>query len=171
MHHGLSLVLFTTICALGLAVGCGDDDGGSNTTSSGNGSGSGASGGSDATVGTGGGGNGSGGATSSSTSSGQGGAFDCYEGGVCNPTVPKDCGDNGEACDLTDTTGFQCFPSPNDAKLGEGCNQENGPFCAHGLGCDNDTCAAFCCVDADCPSNDCVTIPQASAFAAYCAPQ
>ena len=151
--HRRFMWLAITVCTLAVTVACGDDE-----TASGNGAGSGGA----AT-----GGNGSGGATA-----GQGGANpNCYAGGVCAPTTPNDCGTKGEACDITSTKGFQCFAPPNTAMLGEACDEEKGPTCAHSMGCLGGKCAKFCCINSDCPSNSCVPPkPDASTFFAFCAP-
>jgi len=40
------------------------------------------------------------------------------------------------------------------AKLGDACDDENGPYCGEELHCDGlpGKCAKFCCSDADCTS-------------------
>lgn len=75
----------------------------------------------------------------------------CYAGqGSCEPTNPDACGVN-ETCDIDGSSGtFQCFPPPNDAHLGDACNNSQGPFCAQGLACDNGTCKTYCCDDSQC---------------------
>lgn len=75
----------------------------------------------------------------------------CYAGqGSCEPTNPDACGAN-ETCDIDGSSGtFQCFPPPNDAHLGDACNNAQGPFCAQGLACDNGTCKTYCCDDSQC---------------------
>ena len=73
----------------------------------------------------------------------------------CNPVTGEPCDlAKGEACDLgSDGNGgssFQCFPAPNDAALCAACDNTAGPFCQGGLHCDTNTCAKYCCSDADC---------------------
>lgn len=79
------------------------------------------------------------------------GAASCYGGhGSCDPTDANACG-KGETCDINGGTGlFECFPPPNDAQLGEACDNSMGPFCAAGLACDQGTCKQYCCDDSIC---------------------
>jgi len=78
-------------------------------------------------------------------------ALGCYAGqGTCEPTDPASCG-KGETCDLNGGSGlFECFPPPNDALLGEPCDNGAGPFCAHGLACNEGFCSTYCCDDSLC---------------------
>lgn len=74
---------------------------------------------------------------------------------TCNPVTGDTCDlASGEACDLGDDgmggASFQCFPAPNDVALCGACDNSNGPFCEQGYHCDTDTCAKYCCTDADC---------------------
>ena len=74
---------------------------------------------------------------------------------TCNPVTGDTCDlGSGEACDLGDDgmggASFQCFPAPNDVALCGACDNSNGPFCEQGYHCDTDTCAKYCCTDADC---------------------
>jgi hypothetical protein len=75
----------------------------------------------------------------------------CYGGlGSCDPTNPAACG-NGETCDINGGTGLlECFPPPNDAHLGDACDNGQGPFCSAGLACDQGTCKTYCCDDSLC---------------------
>jgi hypothetical protein len=75
----------------------------------------------------------------------------CYGGqGACDPTDPNACG-KGETCDIDGSTGeFACFPPPNDAHLGDACDNSQGPFCSAGLACDQGTCKQYCCDDSIC---------------------
>ena len=60
------------------------------------------------------------------------------------------CG-TGEACDVEQNSGlFFCFAGPNDAGPGGACDNQNGPFCQHGLACNAGSCAYFCCDASDC---------------------
>lgn len=71
----------------------------------------------------------------------------------CNPVSGEPCdGAAGQACDFGDTTtGFACYDPPNDKKLCEACDPNNGEFCANGMSCDvSGKCAKFCCSDDDC---------------------
>ena len=84
-----------------------------------------------------------------------GAAPGCYAGqGACEPTNATSCG-KGETCDLNGGTGmFQCFPPPNDALLGEPCDNGAGPFCAQGLACNGGFCSAYCCDDSICAAGE-----------------
>jgi len=75
----------------------------------------------------------------------------CFGGlGACDPTNPNACG-KGETCDINGGTGlFECFPPPNDAHLGDACDNSQGPFCSAGLACDQGTCKTYCCDDSIC---------------------
>ena len=115
-----------------------------------------------------------------------GAAFDnlvaCLSNGCgleCTPPAPPGCnpvtGDpcdlaGGEACDLgSDGNGgssFQCFPAPNDAALCAACDNTAGPFCQGGLHCDTNTCAKYCCSDADCGAGNVCDFVFAPDFAA-----
>lgn len=79
----------------------------------------------------------------------------CWKGlKSCNPLTNEGCdGAAGWACDLS-TEGPQCFEPPNSQKLGESCNNSNGPFCEGGGHCDKSVCAAFCCSSEDCAEGD-----------------
>jgi hypothetical protein len=89
------------------------------------------------------------------------------EGFSCNPVKVEKCavGDpqSGDAkvgvCDeggqLGQTElGYSCYAPPQKRTLGQTCGAADG-FCLEGLDCYNwtDTCAKYCCVDADCSSN------------------
>jgi hypothetical protein len=80
-----------------------------------------------------------------------GSAPSCYANlGTCSPTDPGACPAD-YACDINGSTDtFQCFEPPNDAQLGEACNNSQGPFCGHGLACHLGTCAQYCCDDSGC---------------------
>jgi hypothetical protein len=79
---------------------------------------------------------------------------------VCNPVTNVGCTGAGEACDLSGTTNvFVCFPPPNDAVMCAACSNANGPFCAPGFRCNEDTnggqCSHYCCTDGDCGTGTC----------------
>jgi hypothetical protein len=75
----------------------------------------------------------------------------CYSGqGTCEPTNATSCA-AGETCDINGGTGkFECFPPPNDAHLGDACDNSQGPFCSQGLACNAGKCATYCCDDSVC---------------------
>ena len=75
----------------------------------------------------------------------------CYADlGTCDPTNPNACAPL-EACDINGSTDmFQCFEPPNDAQLGDACNNATGPFCSHGLACHQNKCVTYCCDDSAC---------------------
>jgi hypothetical protein len=90
--------------------------------------------------------------TSTATDGGaDAGPLGCYANqGTCEPTNPTAC-DKGQACDINgQTRAFECFDPPNDAHLGDACNNGSGPFCAHGLACHQGFCATYCCDDSAC---------------------
>jgi len=74
----------------------------------------------------------------------------------CNPVTNEPCDTAaGEACDFS-SSGFACYPAPNDQKLCEECDQMNGPYCAGGHTCLEDGgCAKYCCDDGDCGTGTC----------------
>ncbi len=75
----------------------------------------------------------------------------CYAAqGDCDPTDANGC-TKGQTCDINGSTdSFMCFDPPNDAHLGDACDNANGPFCAQGLACNAGTCATYCCDDSVC---------------------
>lgn len=74
----------------------------------------------------------------------------------CNPLTNEGCA-NGDACDLTQSNGIECFAAPNDAQLGQACDINSGPTCTGTTFCIGDsatgpqTCHRFCCASSDCP--------------------
>ncbi len=62
----------------------------------------------------------------------------------------------GEACDIANNDWlFHCFPPPNVAGIGATCDAQAGPFCSHGGTCVSNSCAAYCCANADCLVGTC----------------
>jgi len=101
---------------------------------------------------------GSAGSSGASGTGGSAGAVDCWSAeyaGNCDP-VHNDCS-GGTTCDLAeDWEGYlvlDCL-AKGGAKLGDACDDENGPYCGEGLHCDGlpGKCAKFCCTDGDCSS-------------------
>jgi hypothetical protein len=74
----------------------------------------------------------------------------------CNPVTNEGCDSaGGEACDHS-SSGFSCFPAPNDVVQCDVCDEMNGPFCEAGHTCLPDgACAAYCCDDGDCGTGKC----------------
>ena len=72
----------------------------------------------------------------------------------CNPLTNEGCdATRKDACDWgeDDPTAFQCYPGPNEALEGSACDDDNGPYCAGGVTCEDDArCHRFCCSDQDC---------------------
>lgn len=96
------------------------------------------------------------------------------EGVACNPLTNAECdGGGGEVCDY-DTTGFRCFPGPNELDVCEPCGGEAG-FCGPGLSCFRNVlisptgveltgvCARACCDDEDCGGGTCAAKVTAGA--------
>ena len=81
----------------------------------------------------------------------------CVATDECNPVTNNGCDtDGGTACDLGfDPDTFDCYPPPNAATLCGACDNTNGPYCGPGLHCYFETCARYCCSDADCGSGVC----------------
>jgi hypothetical protein len=82
----------------------------------------------------------------------------CVAKDTCNPITNDGCGTDGSACDLGTSQGtFQCFQPPNTAQLCGVCDNVKGPYCAPGLHCfaATNTCARYCCNDADCGTGVC----------------
>ena len=46
-----------------------------------------------------------------------------------------------------------CYGPPNDKKLCEACDYNNGQFCENGSTCIDNICLRYCCEDADCGLN------------------
>ncbi len=73
----------------------------------------------------------------------------------CNPVTNDGC-DPGSTCDFADTSsGFACYPPPNEAALCAACDNSAGPFCQGGMACLGGKCARFCCDDSDCGTGKC----------------
>jgi hypothetical protein len=74
---------------------------------------------------------------------------------ACNPITNVPCNTaGGQACDLNQSGGLQCWDPPNTEKLCADCSQK---FCSFGFTCVEDAggmakCAKYCCTDADCSS-------------------
>lgn len=92
----------------------------------------------------------------------------CFTAGParCDPRTNAGCNTAaGQVCeigqDATKRYLLECFPPPNDRKLGETCSRKSGPYCGAGLHCAVDrTCRHFCCSDADCTGHDrCIALP------------
>jgi hypothetical protein len=72
---------------------------------------------------------------------------------ACNPVTNAPCNTaGGQACDLNQSGGLQCWDPPNTEGLCKDCSQK---FCAFGFTCVEDAggmakCAKYCCTDADC---------------------
>jgi hypothetical protein len=111
------------------------------------------------------GGSSSGGSSAGGSSSGGGGSVTLPPGCVdglsanCNPVTNEACNTaSGEACDFGDKN-FECYPAPNDQKLGATCSNAN--FCEGTLHCDTvgdsgtGTCKKFCCSSSDCSGGTC----------------
>ena len=88
----------------------------------------------------------------------------CYIGPAdCDPRTGKGCGE-GAACDFSSQGKLVCFPPPNDAAVGQPCNNQGGPFCAAGGWCVPETgsgpgtCRKVCCSTQECsdPGFECV---------------
>lgn len=82
----------------------------------------------------------------------------CAAKDTCNPITNNGCGSDGTACDLAPANGtFECFPPPNSAQICGVCDNTKSPYCAPGLHCyaPTNTCARFCCNDADCGGGVC----------------
>jgi hypothetical protein len=89
-----------------------------------------------------------------SPSSGAGGGSGCYDGlGACSPLTPSCAA--GEACDVSSTNAFECFPPPNDVPTGGTCDNAAGPYCQHGNFCDTGVCRRYCCTSTDCATGTC----------------
>lgn len=87
----------------------------------------------------------------------------CVAKDTCNPVTNDGCGTDGSACDLGTSAGtFQCFQPPNNAQLCGMCDNAKGPYCAPGMHCfpPTNTCARYCCSDADCGGGVCELDPM-----------
>lgn len=84
-------------------------------------------------------------------------SLDCWfpPNSFCNPANNEGCAPD-EACDIgSEPDGrpvVACFPPPADARLGEACNNQTGPFCRGGTTCMDGVCMDICCSDTECPA-------------------
>jgi hypothetical protein len=68
---------------------------------------------------------------------------------ACNPVTNEGCNAAaGEACDVNDADGYECFPEGNSQGLCEECNDNVG-YCQGGMTCGG-VCVRYCCDDTDC---------------------
>ncbi|MEO7329399.1 MAG: hypothetical protein ABI193_12520 [Minicystis sp.] len=85
--------------------------------------------------------------------------MECTAKSACNPVTNEGCTGAGEACDLNGSGVFVCFGPPNDALVCAACSNQNGPFCAPGMHCNEDAnggqCTHYCCNDGDCGTGTC----------------
>lgn len=83
----------------------------------------------------------------------------CNPKSECNPVTNEGCTGAGEACDLSGSGVYVCFPPPNDAAMCADCSNSAGPFCAPGFHCNEDMnggkCTHYCCTNADCGTGTC----------------
>lgn len=94
----------------------------------------------------------------------------------CNPVTNAGCDSaKGEACDDDEHDGFGCYPAPNTVEEGGACNDQTGPACRGGMGCDTGDdddpeglCHKYCCSDADCGGKRCQTIDATSGTLGLC---
>lgn len=94
----------------------------------------------------------------------------------CSPVTNAGCdGPRGEACDDDQHDGFGCYPAPNTVDQGGTCNEETGPACRGGLGCDtgddddpDGRCHKYCCSDADCGGKRCEIIDKSFGTLGFC---
>ncbi len=80
----------------------------------------------------------------------------CASADNCNPVTNAGCA--GTTCDSIYPGVFGCtYNSGVPVGLCEACDNVNAPFCGAGLHCftGSNTCARFCCTDADCGSGFC----------------
>lgn len=95
----------------------------------------------------------------------------CFVGpSACDPRNGGGCTE-GDTCDFSNDGRLECFPPPNEAALGESCDNEAGPFCAAGGWCwrspeGSAACHRVCCSSAECtePGLECVRILNDPAF-------
>jgi len=81
----------------------------------------------------------------------------CASSDDCNPVSGSGCSD-GEVCDSNYPGVFSCAVNAGSlAKLCQPCDNVNSPYCDVGLHCytGSNTCARFCCTDADCGTGKC----------------
>ncbi len=75
-------------------------------------------------------------------------------GSYCDPREASGCDVGaGETCDVATMGGevvVVCLPGPNTQGLGESCDADSGPYCAHGMRCAQGACRSICCEDGDC---------------------
>jgi len=93
---------------------------------------------------------------------------ECAPPDQCNPVTNAGCASDGSQCDLVYPGSFVCFPPFGTAgALCGKCDNLMGPFCGPGLRCHglSNTCARFCCSDADCGTGRC-ELNQQLAFGA-----
>ena len=92
----------------------------------------------------------------------------CWKAGAvkCDPRSNLGCDTAaGQVCEIGQDVAknyiLECFPPPNDRKLGQSCSRKSGPYCGPTLHCAVDgVCRHFCCSDVDCSGHDqCVALP------------
>jgi hypothetical protein len=93
----------------------------------------------------------------------------------CNPVTNEGCDSaKDEACDDDEHDGFGCYPGPNAVMEGGECNDEEGPSCHGGFGCDtpeshpDGICRRYCCADGDCGAKKCVAIDKDFGTLGFC---
>jgi hypothetical protein len=94
----------------------------------------------------------------------------------CDPVTNQGCdGVAGEACDDDEHEGFGCYPPPNDVGEAGSCDDDDGPSCRGGLGCDTGddddsegVCRRYCCANADCAGKRCATIDPKQGALGFC---
>lgn len=87
---------------------------------------------------------------------------ECAPADQCNPVTVNGCPAGGTDCDLVYPGIFVCLPPfGTPAAICEACNNLNGPYCGGGLHCfaESNTCARYCCSDADCGVGRCELDP------------
>ena len=89
----------------------------------------------------------------------------------CNPVTNAPCNTAmGEACDVT-ADGYDCYPAPNKQDLCQPCGTKADGFCKGGETCGGvgNTCAKFCCDDADCGAGKCDKSAMSTGGVGLCA--
>lgn len=75
----------------------------------------------------------------------------CYAGAACNPITNQGC-PSSSSCVYAGSGGFACTPGTFNIPLCQPCGTQSNS-CARGYDCYGDyfeTCARYCCTDADC---------------------
>ncbi len=81
----------------------------------------------------------------------------------CDPLTNEGCSGSDAACDYgvdqEQTQGFYCFEDSTES-TSSACDPQNGPWCASGNSCYENSCRKYCCNDSQCPSGHSCQTPS-----------